>query len=413
MSGVLTLLRSNVGIDDRVAPPKWFDDRPYPKPEGLLAFKNCLVDVITGETFDHEPWMWIHDGVDFNYDPEARCPEWVKFLVELFPKDEAAREAIEQQLGYGMTIDNQFEKAVLWVGPKRSGRGTLAKIQELLVGFNGFTSLNIHTWHNNENSRMGMVGKRVGIFHDMRLKPGKHYGMVYDAGGVDPQSQQLLLELISGDLTEIGQKYLEAWKGEPFIKFILISNRVPNFNDEVLVSRFIVIEFTESFYGREKPELKRWVLPGELPGIANRCLAAYRRLLKEGKFIQPTSGLVLLGKVRAAATPYAAFMDTYWEPDPIGEGTLIGVFEQTFREWAIQNEAYGIADTSTSNLIQEINKVPEWGWLASYRPAEIAKRPDLMFGRLSFRLPLSSQAILRASSFDSNFAADRLPGSHS
>ena len=174
-----------------------------------------------------------------------------------------------------------------------------------------------------------------------------------------------------------------------------------------------MIEFTESFYGREKPELKRWVLPGELPGIANRCLAAYRRLLKEGKFIQPTSGLVLLGKVRAAATPYAAFMDTYWEPDPIGEGTLIGVFEQTFREWAIQNEAYGIADTSTSNLIQEINKVPEWGWLASYRPAEIAKRPDLMFGRLSFRLPLSSQAILRASSFDSNFAADRLPGSHS
>ena len=131
-----------------------------------------------------------------------------------------------------------------------------------------------------------------------------------------------------------------------------------------------MIEFTESFYGRENPELKRTILPGELPGIANRCLAAYRRLLREGKFIQPTSGLVLLGKVRAAATPYAAFMDTYWEPDPKGDGTLIGVFEQTFREWAIQNEAFGIADTSTSNLIQEINKVPEWGWLVSYRPAK-------------------------------------------
>jgi hypothetical protein len=40
---------------------------------------------------------------------------------------------------------------------------------------------------------MGMIGKKVGIFHDVRLKPGKAYGMsVYDPGGIDHQSMQFV-----------------------------------------------------------------------------------------------------------------------------------------------------------------------------------------------------------------------------
>lgn len=370
LTSLMTFLKSSVGLDDKITPPRWLDERTSPTPEGLLAFHNCLVDVTTGKTYPHEPRLWIHDGVDFDYDPKARCPRWERFLAELFPKDDEARETIEEQLGYGMTIDNQFEKAALWIGAPRSGRGTLAHIQELLVGHNGYTSLNIHTWHNNENSRMGIVGKRVGIFHDMRLKPAKQFGNAgYDTGGVDPQSQQLLLELISGDLTEIGRKYLAAWKGKPFIKFVLISNKVPNFNDDVLVTRFNVLEFKESFLGRENPALKRELLPAELPGIANRCLAAYRRLLQRGRFVQPQSGLALLGKVKAMVGPWAAFMDTYWEPDPMGQGTLISVFNKTFREWCLETQTFDLVSTSSSNIIQQIKRLPKWQWLKAWRPA--------------------------------------------
>ena len=368
VSSLMTFLRSCAGLDDRTTPPKWLDGRASPRPENLLAFRNCLVDVTTGKTYPHEPWLWTHDGVGFDYNPDARCPRWQEFLRELFPDDEEARRLIEEQLGYGMTIDNQFEKAALWVGPPRSGRGTIAHIQELLVGANGHTSLNIHTWHGTENSRQGMVGKRVGIFHDVRLKPPKQYGNVsYDAGGVDPQSQQLLLEFISGDLTEIGRKYFDAWKGKPFIKFILISNKVPNFNDEVLITRFNVIEFTKSYLGKEKPELKLKVLPGELPGIANRCLAAYRELLLRGHFIQPASGTALLNRVRAAVDPWSAFMNTYWDPDPEGDGTRVRVFDKAFKHWCLENERFDLI-TSDSDLIQKIKRIPKWQYLKSFRP---------------------------------------------
>jgi putative DNA primase/helicase len=374
LNSLMTFLRSCVGLDDRNTPPRWLDERPSPLPAELLAFRNCLVDVTTGKTYPHDPRLWLHDGVGFDYDPRAECPWWEWFLKEAFPADEEARDCIEEQLGYGMTTDNQFEKAALWIGPPRSGRGTIAAIEELLVGFNGHCSLNVHTWHKTENSRQGMVGKRIGIFHDIRLKPAKQYGANFEPGGLDPEGQQLLLELISGDLTEIGRKYLEAWKGKPFIKFILISNRVPNFNDPVLITRFIVIEFTRSFLDVDKPELKRVLLPAECPGIANRCLAAYRRLLRRGRFVQPASGRMLLRRVKAQVDPLSAFMD-YWERDP-GEGTRCLVFAKAFRHWCEETETKGFESTTPSDLIQKVNRIPGWEWLESFRPRGDKKTKD-------------------------------------
>jgi putative DNA primase/helicase len=331
---------------------------------------------VDGKTYPHDPRLWLHDGVDFDYDPNAHCPTWEWFLKELFPTDDEAREAIEQFLGYGMTIDNQFEKAALWIGPPRSGRGTIASILERLVGMNGHTSLNMHTWRG-ENSRMGMVGKRMGIFHDIRLKPGQWYGENYDPGGVDPHSQQLLLELISGDFTEIGRKYIEAWKGLPFIKFLLISNKVPSFNDETLITRFNTIEFTKSYLHKERTEIKKKLLPAEIAGIAAKCVAAYGRLLRDGRLIQPKTGLALLNRIKATVNPWQAFMDFYWEVDPTGEGTRCRVFYAAFKHWCLQTRRLDIMETSPSDLIQKINRLEDWEFLESFRPEDKAnpKRP--------------------------------------
>jgi putative DNA primase/helicase len=337
----------------------------------------------------------MQDGVDFDYSPSAVCPTWQWFLNELFPSDEEARNLIEEQLGYGMTVDNQFEKAGLWIGPARSGRGTIAHIQELLVGVNGYTSLDMHTWHKGENSRMGMVGKRVGIFHDVRVKPGQFYGQKWDPGGIDPHSQQLLLELISGDATEIGRKYVEAWKGMPFIKFLLISNKILNFNDDVLITRFNTLEFQKSYLGKERPELKKKILPAEISGIAARCVAAYGRLLRRGHFIQPRTGVALIGKVKAAIDPWTAFMDLYWEVDPTGEGTRCAIFYAAFRHWCLENRRFDLMETSPSDLIQKINRLDDWEFLHSFRPDDKAnkRRPRRYLVRLKSNATLPDEIL--------------------
>jgi putative DNA primase/helicase len=86
------------------------------------------------------------------------------------------------------------------------------------------------------------------------------------------------------------------------MKVILISNDIPNLNDPILVTRFVKIAFRVSFRDREDLTLAGR-LRAELPGIANRCLAGYRRLCRRGSFIQPETGLQLAREIATRSNP--------------------------------------------------------------------------------------------------------------
>jgi putative DNA primase/helicase len=159
---------------------------------------------------------------------------------------------------------------------------------------------------------------------------------------------------------------------------IITSNEVPNLQDAggVLASRFIMLDFRESFFGREDIRL-RDQLETELSGIANRCLAAYRRLCARGRFIQPASGRALIRKIEEKVSPYVAFMNECFteDPDGEGEGVRAGFFFEAFQRWCRDNRRPDlIADVTKSALIQEVNKIDRWAWLKSSKPHGVPRR---------------------------------------
>jgi len=106
-----------------------------------------LVDIDTGHLLPLTPRLWTHHELDFDYDPEAKCPFWEKWLSEVFEGDAESRECIEEQLGLGMTEDIRFQKAFLWVGRKgREGKGTLAHILKQLCSPVAYAPLSFHDW---------------------------------------------------------------------------------------------------------------------------------------------------------------------------------------------------------------------------------------------------------------------------
>jgi putative DNA primase/helicase len=173
----------------------------------------------------------VQDAVDFAYDPQARCPRWERFLKEIFPDDLVSQDCIEEQLGYGMTNETRFEKGALWIGVRRSGKSTVAFIQRKLAGEQAYAALSFNYWTQNENSHDHIVGRKVGIFADVRFKPAKMYGTSYDPGGIDHKSAELLLNIIGRDAISIGQKYKGKWVGQSTMKLIITSNEVPNLQD--------------------------------------------------------------------------------------------------------------------------------------------------------------------------------------
>jgi putative DNA primase/helicase len=300
---VFKALKYEVKLPDDLSPPRWIVSRE--PAHDWIVFRNKIVNVETGETREQTPDLWAHGSADFDWDPEAKCPVWDKFLADIWDDDQESKNLLEEFLGYSMTYNVDYHKALMMIGKTRGGKSTIGHVACWLVGWGGYTSLSFDTWVSTENSSSDIIGKRLGLFPDVRLKEGTQYGERYDAGGLTYKSRGQLVAITGGDPVSFGTKFAkQKWVGIVPTKVILISNEVPNFNDKTLGERFLKLYFTKTFAGQLNIGLKD-ELRAELSGIAARCLAAYWRLRARRKrgFIEPQSSRVLERQVAVARNP--------------------------------------------------------------------------------------------------------------
>jgi putative DNA primase/helicase len=368
VNDIMKCIKAGTTIPAKLPQPCWIDTET-PAPE-LFAFKNKLINVRTGETFDPTPRLWITDAVDFNYDENAECPRWERFLKEIQPDDPDAQNCIEEQLGYGMTYDMHFDKIAAWFGKPRAGKSTLLHIQEKLIGSRAFAPMSFHDWMRGEFSRENMIGKKVVAFSDVRLKPPRVYGSTgYDPGGLDHRSVQELLKISGRDASSLGVKYKKAWEGKPTCKIIITSNHALNIQDPILLTRLVMVDFQQSWLDRsDRDDHLREKLDAELPGIANRCLAAYRRLLERKRFIQPASASGLARRVAALTNPIAAFMQDCWVVDNKAKGPVAAEIKYSFDTWCEGNHRVDLVGSYPRNeLIKAIKAIDAYSWLHNFR----------------------------------------------
>jgi putative DNA primase/helicase len=380
VANVMKCIKAGTTIRANLPQPCWIESEK-PAPE-LFAFKNKLVNVRTGETLDPTPELWITDAVHFNFDPDAECPRWKKFLKEIHPNDPDAQNCIEEQLGYGMTYDMQFEKIAVWIGKSRAGKSTLLHVQRGLIGKRSFAPMSFNDWMRGEKSRENLIGKKVLAFSDVRLKRPKVYGSTgYDPGGLDHGSIQALLNISGRDSGSIGRMYKKAWEGELTCKIIITSNDPLNIHDPILLTRLVMVDFQQSWLNRpDRDDYLRDKLDAELPGIANRCLTAYRRLLGRKRFIQPASATRLARQIAAQTNPVAAFMQEVWVRDQHAKGPLAVEVYNSFKMWCEDHRRNELLDTypRSQELMKAIRDVDGFSWLKDVRPhGDVRRYPGI------------------------------------
>ena len=179
---VIDCLRTGLALGAECQPPMWLDTKE--SGTDCIAFRNKIVNVRTGEEHSLSHRFWVHSARDFDWQENAECPVWNGFLQDLFQTDEQSHEFIKEYLGYCMTTETKFQKAAMLIGPKRSGKGTVCYVLRRLVGDECYVGLSMNTWALGENSKQCLIGKQVGVFSDVRLKPGRTYGSSYDPGGL-------------------------------------------------------------------------------------------------------------------------------------------------------------------------------------------------------------------------------------
>ena len=324
-----------------IAVPAWLGDHaPAPASE-IIAVANGLLVTSTRKLLPHTPDYFNQIAVPFAYDPAAPEPvRWLRFLDELWPEDPDAILALQELFGYVLSGRNDQHKIGLLIGPKRSGKGTIARVLAALIGQENVAGPTLAQLGSNFGL-WPLIGKTLAVISDARLS-----GTSYDISH--------LLAISGGDRITIDRKYQEPWTGTLSARFLILSNEPPAFHDPsgAIISRFLVITTTESFFGRENPHLTEELLD-ELPGILGWSFAGLDRLAHAGAFTQPQSSADLIAGMHDVASPARVFAEERCILDP---AATIAVAD-LYAAWAAWCRETGNRPGSTQTFSRDLRTV--------------------------------------------------------
>lgn len=294
------LLGCGVLIDG--TPPFWIDGEVDPDPKNILLFENGYINAIieNPEVISATPNLFTLNQLKFTYNPWADEPvKWIEFLDKLWPDDPQSIETLGEWFGYCLTQNTSLQKMMLLVGPKRGGKGTIARVLSELAGAAnvcsptiGSLTMNFGLWP--------LVGKSLAIIGDARLSGRTDSAVVIER----------LLSISGEDSITIDRKNQLPITMKLGTRFMLLSNELPRFPDSsgAIASRFVVLRLTRSWYGQEQADLFEQLVE-ELPGITLWALQGLRRLRARGKFIIPDSSAGAVAELEELGSPITAWLE--------------------------------------------------------------------------------------------------------
>jgi putative DNA primase/helicase len=284
--------------------PAWLrGSKPFPANE-ILVCRNQIVhlpSLISRKRYDHSltPRLFSPNALTYDFDPHAPKPvEWLTFLAKLWSKDQQSIDTLQEWFGYSLLPDTRQQKILMVVGPKRSGKGTIARVLRSLVGIENTCAPTLAGLGTNFGLS-SLLGKTVAIISDARLSGRSDAAIVVER----------LLSISGEDAQTIDRKHLPHVTTKLPVRFTILTNELPKLNDPsgAVVGRLIVLRQTESWYGREDVHLTDRLLT-ELPSILLWAIEGWKRLHKRGHFVQPESGKKLIEDLEDLSSPIGAFI---------------------------------------------------------------------------------------------------------
>jgi P4 family phage/plasmid primase-like protien len=261
----------------------------WPVYSNLINVKNGMIDMDVVATGDIDNAMISHDPkygsriqLPVRFDPDAKCPHWMRFLDDIFPeKDPRTGEPIyhkhtvlQQFCGYILLPTCKFEKCLFCFGTGANGKSTLLNAIEAVVGTENTVSLGISALLDKFNIP-SLRGKLLNVASEIETR--------------EPAGTEVFKKCISGDLIEGEVKYGERQKFRNTAKFIFAMNNPPAISDRShgFQRKVLVLNFNRRF---EEAEMDRDLadkLIAEKEGIFLWSLVGAGMLVSAGGFQVP------------------------------------------------------------------------------------------------------------------------------
>ena len=234
----------------------------------FINLKNGLFDLKKYKVTAHTPKFLSTVQLPILYDENAECPNFIKFLHEIFEDDKERIKLIQQLFGYCLTSSTKAQKAFILQGSGANGKSVLLSILTALVGKENVSNLPISSLGSHFKV-VDLLDKNVNIVSEGNFKATLFSSEVFKA-------------IVAGDNCFAEYKYGDTFSLQPKCKIIIAVNRLPNIKDTSygMERRLIVIPFHRIFRADEQDKFLTKKLKQELSGIFNFALEGLKELRK-------------------------------------------------------------------------------------------------------------------------------------
>jgi P4 family phage/plasmid primase-like protien len=353
VDNVLKALSAHKG-NGRYELNEWIgEDRPK-----VLNFSNGLLDLESRELHRHSDKWFSNLQLEFAYNGDMECINWLKCLDEWFEGDGERIKLSQLMFAYVLSGRIDFEVFFQLIGVGGAGKSTMLRVLGDLIGPEAVSS-----------KKLMDLGKNFGLSSLI----GKRLCLIPDAhstrAGDMLQSTEAIKSISGGDTMHIDMKYKESKDHLLNCIIVMASNTIQNFGDtsDGIMRRARVLNFNKSFQSRVDTGLKA-KLHAELPGICNWALDGLEELKGlKGVFPQASAGVESLEVMRELGSPEHSFITDYCT---VGAGKRVKI-KDMFRVWCRWRTEENRQPTSTTAMVRS---------LTGYAPGTIKRSKNIWCG---------------------------------
>jgi putative DNA primase/helicase len=216
----------------------------------------------------------IKQSTRINYEPDAKCPRWERFIQEIFDSDQDLISFVQRAIGYtlsGLVKEQVF--FLLWGGGS-NGKSTLLEVLRCILGDyakNARFEVFLRKWGNGQSNDLARL-------HDARLVTAS------EANPSRALDEETIKSITGGDTVTARFLYQESFEFQPMLKLWLAVNHKPKVKDtsHAFWRRVLCIPFEVQFESENMDSNLLNELLSELEGILNWALRGFEQYVNQG-----------------------------------------------------------------------------------------------------------------------------------